>query len=304
MERVLERCCGIDIHKDIIVATIKGQGLPKETRSFGATLTDLAELGAWLIENKITDTAMESTGIYWKPVYAILEEIEISVTLVNAKHIKNVPGKKTDVKDSDWICDLLMHGLLQASFIPPPDIRDLRDIVRHRKKLIGAISQEKNRVHKYLENSGVKISSVLSDVFGTTGKMILEELIKEKPNSNKLMCNLKYGIKNKRSELEKAIHRGLNEHFKFMVKICLEHIKQMEDIIASLDIQAQKIISSYEEEAELITTVPGIKNDAAKSIIAEIGTDMSRFSSPAHLASWAGVCPGNNESAGKKKAVE
>ncbi len=304
MDRILDRCSGLDVHKEILVATIRGTDLPKETRSFGATLTDISELGAWLVDNQITDIAMESTGVYWKPVYTVLEEIGIKVTLVNAKHIKNVPGKKTDVKDSEWLCDLLMHGLLKGSFIPPADIRDLRDLVRHRKKLIQEKTQEKNRVHKYLENSGVKIGSVLTDIFGKTGMTILLELIKERPNINKLMCGLKYCDPKKRKELEKAIHTGLNEHFKFMIKVCLDHIKFIENTIATLDMQAQSIIEDYREEVELITTVPGIKEDAAKSIVAEIGTDMSRFSSSAHLASWAGVCPGNNESAGKKKADE
>jgi len=303
MEIIVEKGCGLDVHKKTVVACIAGSGIKKEIRTYNTMTNDLLQLKKWLKENKITHVAMESTGIYWKPVFNILED-SFEVMLVNARHIKHVPGRKTDVQDSEWICRLLRNGLMKGSFIPPKDIRELRDLTRYRRKLTQAISAEKNRVQKVLEDANIKLSSVVSDTFGVSGSEIIESLTRGELSTEK-MCGLLRGkLKKKKTEVKEALVGNFQEHHKFMIKASLKHIKSLEKIISGIDLRIVKKLKNYREEYKLLQTIPGVKEHGAASLIAEIGVDMDRFPTPAHLSSWAGVSPGNNESAGKKKLVE
>ncbi len=300
MEIVIERGCGMDIHKQFVVACIMGKGIKKEIRTFGTFTEDLLELKEWLKSKGITHVAMESTGVYWKPIYNILEE-DFKILLVNAKHIKNVPGRKTDVLDSEWICKLLRTGLLKGSFIPPKKIRELRDLTRYEEKLIRNISSEKNRIQKILEDANIKLSSVLSDMHGVTGSKILEELLKGELSAKELSELAKGKLSSKKELLRKALEGKLTSHHKLMIEGSLSHIKAMEEIIEKLEEQINKLLEEYEEEYELLQSIPGVKGKTAAGIIAEIGVDMGQFPSSRHLCSWAGISPGNNESGGKKK---
>jgi len=301
MEIIVERGCGLDVHKKTIVACVMGKGIKKEIRTFSTMTNDLLRLKKWLKEKGITHVAMESTGVYWKPVFNILED-SFEVILVNARHIKNVPGRKTDVRDSEWICKLLRNGLLRGSFIPPKDIRELRDLTRYRRKLVQAISAEKNRVQKILEDANIKLSSVVSDTFGVSASKIINELIRGELTVEEMSELAKGRLCKKKEELKEALVGNFQEHHRFMLKASLEHIHSIEKIISRLDLEINKKMDKYREEYELLQTIPGVKEYGASSIIAEIGTDMSRFPSEEHLSSWAGMSPGNNESAGKKKA--
>lgn len=300
MDIIVEKGCGLDVHKETVVACIMGEGIKKEIRTYSAMTNDLLKLKEWLKETGVTHVAMESTGIYWKPVFNILED-GFEVVLVNARHIKNVPGRKTDVKDSEWLCKLLRNGLVKGSFVPPKDIRELRDLTRYKRKLTQAISAEKNRVQKVLEDANIKLSSVVSDTFGVSGSEIIDALIRGGLSIDE-MCDLSRGkLKKKREQIKEALVGNFQEHHKFMIKASLEHIKSMERIISELDSEIDKKLERYRQEYDLLQTIPGVKEHGAASLIAEIGVDMSIFPTEAHLSSWAGVSPGNNESAGKKK---
>ena len=301
MDIIIDKGCGLDVHKEKVVACAMGSGIKKEIRTFSTMTEDLIRLKAWLTQKGITHVAMESTGPYWKPVYNVLED-SFEVILVNARHIKNVPGRKTDVKDSEWICRLLRSGLLAASFVPPPPIRQLRDLTRYRRKLMQAISSEKNRVQKVLEDANVKLSSVVSDTFGVSAGRMIEAILAGNLDVDSI-SDLAIGkLKDKKEELKKALVGNFQDHHRFMIEASLNHIESLERIIASLDQEINRKLKDYQKEYELLQTIPGVKEQGAASIIAEIGTDMDRFPSEAHLCSWAGMSPGNNESAGKKKA--
>lgn len=297
---IVEKGCGLDVHKETVVACIDGIGIKKEIRTYDTMTNDLLRLKEWLKENGITHVAMESTGIYWKPVFNILEE-DFEVILVNARHIKNVPGRKTDVKDSEWLCKLLRNGLVKGSFIPPKEIRELRDLTRYKKKLVQTISAEKNRVQKVLEDANIKLSSVLSDTFGASGSEIINGLMEGKLTVEEMSELAKGRLKEKKSEIKEALVGNFQEHHKFMIKASLEHIKGIEKIITEIEMEIDKRLDVYREEYELLQTIPGVKEEGAAAIIAEIGVDMERFPTAEHLSSWAGMSPGNNESAGKKK---
>jgi len=300
-EIVVERGCGLDVHKKSTSACIDGKGLKKEIRIYSTMTNELLMLKKWLKENGITHVAMESTGVYWKPVFNILED-SFKVILVNARHIKNVPGRKTDVQDCEWICKLLRSGLLRGSFIPPKDIRQLRDLTRYKRKLIQAISSEKNRVQKILEDANIKLSSVVSNTFGVSGNQIIEELIKGELSVEEMSKLTKGRLIKKQEVLKEALVGQFEEHHKFMIQASIEHIKSMENIIKELDAKIKKKIEPYKEDCERLQTIPGVKEESASSIIAEIGVDMDKFPTEEHLSSWAGMSPGNNESAGKKKS--
>ncbi|HLE17949.1 MAG TPA: IS110 family transposase, partial [Syntrophales bacterium] len=249
----------------------------------------------------VTHIAMESTGPYWKPVFNVLED-GFTLILANARHIKNVPGRKTDVKDSEWICRLLRSGLLSASFVPPQVIRELRDLTRYRRKLTQALSAEKNRIQKVLEDANVKISSVLSDTFGASGSQMIEAIMEGKLNEAEIADLAKGKLKSKKEEIREALFGYFQDHHRFMIKASLEHIKYLEKLISDLDQETKKKLAQYQKEYELLQTIPGVKEQGAAAIIAEIGANMDIFPSEGHLATWAGMSPGNNESAGKKKA--
>ena len=300
MEIIIERACGLDVHKGTVVACIMGTGIKKEIRTYTTMTNDLLRLKEWIQEAGITHVAMESTGVYWKPVFNILED-QFEVILVNARHVKNVPGRKTDVQDSEWLCRLLRSGLVSGSFIPPRDIRELRDLTRHKRKLIQAIVAEKQRVEKVLEDANIKLSSIASDSFGASGKRIIEELIKGRLRTEEMAELSKGRLRQKRGDLKEALVGQVREHHKFMIKVSLKHIRAMEKILLDVERKIQeKMDRQYQEEYALLQTIPGVKGEAS-TLIAEMGVDMGRFPSEQHLSSWAGMSPGNNESAGKKK---
>ncbi len=304
-EQVVERGCGIDIHKKVLVATIKGMGIKEETRTFSGFTASIEEMRDWLKANMITHIAMESTGVYWKPVFNILEE-DFEIILVNARHIKNVPGRKTDKKDSKWIAKLLLSGLLQGSFIPPKPIRELRDLTRYRRKIVGQISSEKNRLQKILEDANIKLSSVVSDMSGATATKIIAAMINGEEDIEKL-SRLRHGkMLTSKEDLKAALKGKLTEHHKFMLTTIKESIEEKEQLINKLDKRIEEHLKTNELalDVELLQTIPGVGKDAAPGILAEIGNNMDQFPNEQHLASWAGMSPGNNESAGKKKAVE
>jgi transposase len=277
-----------------------GTGIKKEVKTYTSMTNDLLRLKEWLQKNVITHVAMESTGVYWKPVFNILED-RFEVILVNARHVKNVPGRKTDVQDSEWLCKLLRSGLVKGSFIPPRDIRELRDLTRYKRKLIQTMVAEKQRVEKVLEDANIKLSSIASDTFGASGKKIIEELIKGELQAEEMAELSKGKLRQKREDLKEALVGEVREHHKFMIKASLKHIRAMEKILSEIERRIQeKIDRHYKEEYELLQTIPGVKENAS-TIIAEMGVDMDVFPNEMHLSSWAGMSPGNNESAGKKK---
>lgn len=299
----IERGCGIDVHKETVVATISGKGLKKQTREFSSYTSSLTSLRKWLIENQVTHAAIESTGVYWKPVFNILGE-EVRLILVNARHIKNVPGRKTDIKDSEWICKLLLSGLLKASFIPPKEIRDLRDLTRYHLKLTQQIAAEKNRIIRELEDANIKLSSVLQDVSGATGTKIINAIIEGETNPTDLIRFYHGKIKVGRDEFKEALQGTLTDHHRFMLGRMKQHILYLELQIEEIDQEINKRVAPYEADIALLSEIPGVGRKGAVGIISEIGTDMSVFPTEHHLASWCGLSPGNNESAGKKKAEE
>lgn len=304
-EQIVERGCGLDIHKDILMASVKGKGLKEETREFKAFTESIKDLKDYLNSLGVTHVAMESTGVYWKPVYNILEE-DFEILLVNARHIKNIPGHKTDRKDSRWIAKLLLAGLLKGSFIPPRGIRELRDLTRYKRRIINDISSEKNRVHKFLEDANIKLSSVVSNLSGATATKIIDAMIEGQTDVKELV-KMRHGrMQVSEEELASALTGKLTSHHKFMLKMVKKSIKDKERLIKQLD---RKIDNSLKEnqmvlDAEMLSTIPGVDKESASYILAEIGNDMSQFPDETHLASWAGLSPGNNESAGKKKALE
>lgn len=303
-DQVVLSGCGIDVHKKVIVASISGEGVESETRTFRTFTDDLESLRNWLKERGIRHVAMESTGIYWRPIYNILE-FDFEILLVNARHIKNVPGKKTDKKDSEWICKLLLSGLLRGSFIPPRPIRELRDLSRYRRKITQQISSEKNRLQKVLEDGNIKLSSVVSNMSGKSATMIVEALIEGEDDPEKLFSLCHGRLKSKEREILAAVKGQLTEHHKFMLKAIKKSILEKESIIEELSQEIEKRLSKEDlsSDVELLQSIPGVGKEGAESMIAEIGNDMERFPTQKHLASWAGLAPGNNESAGKKKVA-
>jgi len=292
--------CGIDVHQSLIVASIRKSSEEVETREFEAYTSSLTNLREWCKRAGVTHVAMESTGVYWKPVFNVLEE-DFEVILVNARHVKNVPGHKTDKKDSRWLSKLLLSGLLKGSFIPPRDIRELRDLVRYRKKVVGQIASEKNRIIKLLEDANIKLSSVLSKVNGAVGTKIINELIEGETSVNKLMRHYHGKQSVSREEFRKALEGRVTEHHKLMLSFHKESISDKEAQLKRLEAAIDKATEDYRLEIELLDTIPGVGKESAISIISETGVDMSRFPDETHLSSWAGMSPGNCETGGKKK---
>jgi transposase len=299
--QLIERGCGLDVHKETVVATIKGIGVTEQTQTFGTFTGDLERLVGWLQNEGITHIAMESTGVYWKPVYSMLEEY-FEILVVNARHIKNVPGHKTDKKDSEWIAKLLLSGLLKGSFIPCQGSRELRVLFRHRKKLIGQRSAEKNRLQGILEDANIKLACVVSDVFGKTGTAIVKALSQGETDPVKLSHLARGSLIGKRDQLQLALYGRVTSHHQFMLTFILGVIDQINAMINTLDQRIETYMTNLEESIGLLHTIPGVSYHIAMGIIAEIGTTMETFPTHKHLASWAGICPGSNESAGKKRS--
>ena len=304
MEVVFERCCGLDVHKAIVVACLWMRDqygkVHKEIQKFGTMTVDLVVLYDWLKARGVTHVAMESTGIFWKPIYNLLED-EFQVLLINAEHIKRVPGRKTDVTDAEWIADLLAHGLLKGSFIPPKPIRELRDLTRYRKSLIDERVREVNRLHKLLETANIKLSCVASDVMGMSGRSMLEALLEGKTDPEVLADLAKGKLRNKLPELKKALQGRFSTHHRFILEHILSHLDFLDETIEKISKEVATRTSPFDQLIKFMDTIPGVDRKTAEATIAEIGLDMERFPTHRHLASWAGLCPGNHETAGKRK---
>lgn len=302
MEVIVQRGCGLDVHQKSITGCIMRQGYARQVKTFATHTAALLDLKAWLTAERITDVAIESTGVYWKPVYNILGQ-DFNLVLVNARHIKNVPGRKTDVMDAEWLCKLLRAGLLSGSFIPSLPVRRLRDLTRYRKKLLGGLQSEKNRIHKLLQDANIKLTCVLTDIFGKTGRKVLNDLAGGLDAPTQLSQYFaEHGLlKHSPQEAELALTGFFDEHHRRVLSTMLARIDFLDDQMSELQHASQELIGLHFSTAyNLLQTIPGVKQHAAGSIIAEIGTDMSHFASAAHLASWAGLCPGQRESAGVK----
>lgn len=301
MDVVHERCCGLDVHKKMVVAcTLTPEG--KEIRSFSTMTENLLEMVDWLQQHRCTHIAMESTASFWKPIYNLLESADFQVLVVNAKHMKNVPGRKTDVKDAEWIASLLRHGLLQASYIPDREQRELRELIRYRRSLIDERAREVNRIQKVLEGANIKLSSVASNTLGKSGRAMLEAMIRGEENA-KVLSELAVGrLKAKKDDLNKALNGLMGDHQRTMLAAQLRHLDYLDEEIARMDAEVKERMLPFEEDLELVDTIPGVGRRTAEQILAEIGTDMTQFPSAGHLCSWAGLAPGNNESAGKRKS--
>lgn len=302
-EEVVERGCGLDVHKKEIVATVSGTGIQGETRVFQSTTRSLTELKEWLLSLGVTHVAMESTGVYWKPVMNILEPGGFTILVVNARHIKYVPGHKTDKKDSAWICKLLRAGLLKGSFVPGREQRDLRDLTRYRRKLVQQQSAEHNRMIRIFEDANLKLSSVFSNIRGKTCTAVIDAVISGETDPRKLaeLCT-HWRLKSTKEEIALAVEGCFSEHHKFMIRAIRNSIRNIEAEIEHLDREIERRMLPIEGRLEQLCGIPGIDTKAARELLAEIGVNMEVFPSAEHLTSWAGLAPGNNESAGKKKA--
>ena len=302
MEVVYQRCCGIDVHKKMIVACFR-DGRKKELREFGTLTSDLRELTNWLLEEKCEMIAMESTASYWKPLYNLFELSGLPAMVVNAQHMKSLPGRKTDMKDAEWISDLLQHGLLRASFIPDRDQRELREVSRYRKSLIEERSRELNRLQKMLEGGNIKLGSMLTHINGKSGRKFLELLLSGEEISLEAVDKLRnYQLHSSAEELLQSLDGFLSPLQKKLLRSILDHIDDMTRRIEDVDKIIKEYMKEYEDAIKALEEIPGVGEVGAQTIISEIGVDMSRFPTASHLCSWAGVAPGNNESAGKRRS--
>lgn len=303
MDKVYERCCGIDVHKKVVVACLR-IGQKKELREYGTTTRELLKMNDWLIENECQMIAMESTASYWKPLYNVFESNGLPAMVVNASHMKAVPGRKTDAKDAEWIGDLLQHGLLKSSFIPDKAQRELRELVSYRRSLVGEKTRELNRLQKMLEGGNIKLSGTVSDINGKSARNILNALVKGENITSERLSELIVGrLKASPSQLMDDLQGILSPLQRKMLGVVLIHIDELDKHIAELDDEIDNNMrGDYQGCVKLVDGVTGIGPDSAKVILSVIGTDMSRFPSAAHLSSWAGLSPGNNESAGKRRS--
>lgn len=305
MEAIIDRCCGLDVHQASVVACLlvgpATQRPQKEVRTFGTMTQDLVALREWMLSEGCTHVAMESTGVYWMPVYLQLEG-HFELIVGNALHIKNVPGRKTDVKDSEWIADLCRHGLIKNSFVPPPPLRELRELMRYRRKLVESQTAERNRLLRLLETANIKLASVASDVFGVSGRLMLKALVEGQASPEQMAELAKGSLRKKKALLLRALEGRVQESHRFLLGLQLERLDQVEATLLTLDERLDQKLLPYHEQQQRLMQIPGVDRIGAATIIAELGVDMSVFPSAAHAAAWAGVCPGNNQSAGKRKA--
>jgi transposase len=305
VEPIVKRSAGLDVHKMTVMATIlleqEDGTLHEETREFGTFRRHRRELSAWLTENDIELVVMESTGIYWKSIYAAIEGAGLNAYVVNARHVKQVPGRKTDVKDSQWLASLARFGLLRPSFIPPKDLRELRLLTRYRMKLRDILAGEKNRLHKILDDGGIRFGGVVSDIDGVSARAVIEGLIEGQP-VGELMKYVHGRMKGKIPELTESLEGSLSRRHLFLLRHMHDHIRYLEQELLEIDADILAAMSPYRQQWEILQTIPGIDKLGAAVLLVEIGVDMKRFGSMERLASWAGMCPGNNESAGKRKS--
>src|SRR5207245_1024175 len=300
MQVVHEVCCGLDVHKKSVTACVLwAAGRRRQTREFGTFTRELLELTDWLRACGVTHVALESTGVYWKPVWNLLEG-QFEVLLVNAQHIKAVPGRKTDQKDSEWIADLLQHGLLRGSFVPPQPIRELRDLTRYRVSLVQEINRIANRIQKVLEDANIKLASVATDALGASGRAILEAMLAGERDSARLAEMAQGKLRNKIPELQLALEGRMTEHHRFLLRQLFDHLRFTEAKRSEIEQEIDKRMRPFEDEVIRLCTIPGVDRVTAWGLLAEIGLDMNQFPSSGHLASWACLCPGSFESAGKR----
>jgi transposase len=304
MENLYPCCAGLDVHKESVEACVRRMEptgrLHQQTRPWGTMTRDLLAMSDWMVAQGVTHVAMESTGVYWKPIYNILES-RFTVLLVNARHLKQVPGRKSDVRDCQWIAQLLQHGLLKGSFIPPPPQRELRDLTRHRTQLMQERTRTVNRLHKVLEDANIKLASVATDIVGVSGRAMLTALMAGEESPVKLADLAERQLRGKIPELEKALQGHVTEHHRFMLRLLWKQLAEQEELIAELDARIEEQTRPFADELERLDAVPGVDRRVAEVVLAEVGADMSRFPTHQHVASWAGMCPGNEESAGKRR---
>jgi transposase len=306
MDRIVERCCGLDVHKASVTACVRVPGEEagerhQELREFATTTPELLQLRDWLAAFGVEVVGMEATGVYWKPIYYLLEE-DFECWLLNAHHLKNVPGRKTDIKDAEWICQLLEHGLVRPSFVPPKEIRELRNLTRYRKTQIEERTREVQRLEKILQEAGIKLSSVASQVLGVSGRVMLDALIEGTTDPEVLVELARGRLRSKLPALRDALQGRFSSHHALMAGKMLAHIDYLDESIAELSGEIERVIAPFSEKVELLDTIPGVNRRLAETIIAEIGVNMDQFPTHCHLASWAGMCPGNEESAGKRRS--
>ncbi len=303
MQVLHPRCAGLDVHKDTVVACVRcGSPPERHTRTFATTTAGLLALGEWLETHGCTHVAMEATGVYWRPLWHLLEG-RFELVLANAQHIKNVPGRKTDVSDAMWIGDLLAHGLIRSSFVPPAPIQELRDLTRTRKQLVREVAQHALRIQKVLEDANIKLGSVLSDVLGVSGRTMLRAIIAGESDPERLAALAQGTARRKRGELVEALRGRITPHHRRLLQLHLELVAALEHALAEVDAAVGKALAPIAERARLLTTMPGISDRVAQVVLAEIGVDMTRFPTAGHLISWAGLCPRNDQSAGKRRST-
>jgi transposase len=305
MQQLFERVAGLDVHRQIIAVCVRVPGAGGERaqhiRTFGTTAADLVALRDWLEAHQVTHIAMESTGVYWKPVYYVLEET-MTCVLVNAQHVQKVPGRKTDVQDCVWLAQLLEHGLLRGSFVPPPPLRELRDLTRYRKVLIQERTREANRLHKVLEDAGIKLATVATDILGASGRDMLHALVAGTTDPAVLADLARGTLRKKLPALRQALAGHFRAHHAFMVSQHFGHLDYLDEAIAALSMRIEEALRPFAAAQQRLDSIPSVGQRTAEVLIAEIGVNMRQFPTARHLASWAGLCPGQNESAGKHKS--
>lgn len=305
MDMLHDCCAGLDVHKKTVVACVRRVGpdgaVSSQVRTFGTMTAQLLELSDWLESQGVHHVAMESTGVYWKPIFNLLEG-NFAVILVNAQRLKNVPGRKTDVKDAEWIAQLLSYGLLSPSFIPPPEIRQLRDLTRQRTQLIRECATVANRIQKVFEDANIKLGDVASDVLGASGRAMIQAIIAGAEDPDHLAHLAKRRLRGKIPALKQALHGRITEHHRFLLRALMDQIESLEGLIARFDARIDQAMAPFAEAEERLRAIPGVGQQAAEVIVSELGVDMEQFPTAGHLASWAGLCPGNDESAGTRRS--
>jgi transposase len=302
MEVLYPYCAGLDVHKKTVVACRRLSGQPTEVRTFGTTTRELLLLSDWLSEGNVTHVVMESTGVYWRPVWHILSS-NFECLLANPLHVRTVPGRKSDVNDAQWLAELLAHGLVAGSFVPPTPIQELRELTRTRKQLVRDIAQYTLRIQKVLEDTNIKLSSVVSDTLGVTGRNILKALISGETDPVELAELAQGRLKTKKTEIMEALNGKVTEHHRFLLQLHLGQVEALENAVITIETRLGECLEPFRESEELLTSIPGVSLTVARVILAEIGQDMSRFPTVGHLISWAGLCPQMHESAGKRKTT-
>jgi transposase len=305
MEVLHQHCAGLDVHKKTVVASVRlaeGNKVVTEVKTFATTTSGLLAMSDWLSQNGCTHVAMEATGVYWKPVWHILSDGEMELILVNAAHVKNVPGRKTDVNDATWLAELLAHGLIRASFVPDGQTQDMRVLLRTRKQLVREQGRHTQRIHKTLEDANIKIESELSNMLGKSGRAMLNAMIAGETNPVRLAALAHPNVKSPQANLQEALRGRVTAHHRFLLKLHLEQINRLDAAIATIDSEIEGHLAPFRTAVEIVSTIPGVGSLSAQVIVSEIGTDMSRFPTVGHLLSWAGLCPRNDESAGKRRS--